>query len=145
MQRTFWAAALALQLCAAPVFAQSTPATTPSTPPVTTPPPPAAAPPTGGPNSLPTAEPANTIANGGSPSGGLGTSGLSTSGLSTSGLSKGANSFTEAQARSRLQHHGYAQVSALTKDQDGIWRGSAMRNGTPVHVSVDYKGNISSN
>lgn len=129
MQRMIWAAGLALQLCAAPAFAQSTPATTPSTPPVTTPPPPEAHPPTGGPNSLPTAEPANTIVKGGV----------------SGGLNSGANSFTEAQARSRLQHHGYSQVSTLTKDQDGIWRGSAMRNGTQVQVSVDYKGNVSSN
>jgi protein CpxP len=126
MQRKIWASAgLALQLCAAPAFAQSTPATTPSTPPVTTPPPPGAAPPTGGPDSLPTAEPANAIEN--------------------SGLSKGANSFTENQARIRLENHGYRQVSALSKDRDGIWRGSAVRNGTQVHVAVDYRGRISSN
>jgi putative membrane protein len=84
-------------------------------------------PPTGGPNSLPPGEPANAIAS------------------SANGLSKGANSFTEAQARNRLQQHGYRQVSELTKDQDGIWRGSATRNGRQVHVSLDYKGNISSN
>jgi hypothetical protein len=129
MQRTIWAAGLALQLCAAPAFAQGTPATTPATPPVTNPPPPAAHPPTGGPNSMPTSEPANAIA-GGSDSADV--------------LSRGANSFTEAQARNRLQQHGYRQVSALTKDPDGIWRGSAVRNGHQVHVGLDYKGNISS-
>jgi protein CpxP len=124
------AAGLALQLCAAPAFAQSAPATTPSTPPVTTPPLPAVHPPTGGPGSLPPGEPANAIANG-NPGGG--------------GLSPGANSFTEAQARSRLLAHGYSQVSALSKDQEGVWRGSATRNGRQVHVGLDYKGNISSN
>jgi protein CpxP len=118
-------AGLALQLYAAPAFAQSTPSTTPSTPPVTTPPPPAVHPPTGGPNSLPTAEPANAI--------------------DTSGVTPGANSFTEAQARSRLRDNGYSEVSALTKDQNGIWRGSAIKNGSPVHVSVDFKGHIASN
>ncbi|MGA3004014.1 MAG: hypothetical protein ABSE20_20045 [Acetobacteraceae bacterium] len=130
MQRTIWAAGLALQLGAASAFAQSSPATTPSTPPVTTPPPPAAHPPTGGPNSLPTSEPANAIA-GGNPG--------------AEGLSRGANSFTEAQARDRLRQHGYRQVSALTKDQDGVWRGSAIKDGHQVHVGLDYKGNISSN
>jgi putative membrane protein len=135
MQRSLWprtirVAGLALQLGAVPAFAQSTPATTPSTPPVTSPPPPAANPPTGGPNSLPPSEPANAI-DSGNPG--------------TGGLSKGANSFTEAQARDRLRKHGYGQVSALTKDQDGVWRGSAIRNGHQVHVGLDYKGNVSSN
>jgi hypothetical protein len=141
MQRSLWrqgirAAGLALQLGAAPAFAQSTPATTPSSPAVTTPPPPAANPPSGGPNSLPPSEPANAI--------GSGNPGAA-SGPGASALSNGANSFTEAQARDRLRKHGYAQVSALTKDQDGVWRGSAFRNGHQVHVGLDYKGNILSN
>jgi len=135
MQRSLWhqairAAGLALQLGAAPAFAQSAPATTPSTPLVATPPPPAANPPTGGPNSLPPGEPANAIGS---------------DHLGPVGVSKGANSFTEAQARDRLRKQGYAQISALTKDQDGVWRGSAFRNGHQVHVGLDYKGNISSN
>jgi protein CpxP len=132
---SIWGAGLALQLAAAPAFAQSTPTTTPSTPPVTTPLPPSANPPTGGPNSLPPGEPANAIASG-NPGGNA---------LNKGGLNKGATSFTEAQARDRLQQHGYSQVSALTKDQDGIWRGSAIREGRQVHVGLDYKGNISTN
>jgi periplasmic protein CpxP/Spy len=124
MKQLIWAG-LALQLCAGPVFAQSAPATTPSTPPVTTPPAPAVNQPTGGPNSPPIAEPANAI--------------------DTTGVAPGANSFTEAQARSRLRDNGYSQVSALKKDQNGIWRGSAEKSGTSVHVSVDYKGHIASN
>ncbi|MDX8451169.1 DUF4142 domain-containing protein [Mesorhizobium sp. VK9D] len=36
----------------------------------------------------------------------------------------GANSFTEAQAKSRIQDAGFANVSALTKDDQGIWRGT---------------------
>lgn len=124
MKPLIWAG-IALQLCAVPAFAQSTPATTPSTPPVTTPPLPAAQPPSGGPNSMPTAEPANVV--------------------DKSGVTPGANSFTESQAMSRLRQDGYTQVSALNKGDDGIWRGSASKNGTPVHVQVDYKGRISSN
>jgi periplasmic protein CpxP/Spy len=122
-------AGLALQLCAAPVFAQSSPTTTPATPQVTTPPPPSEHPPTGGPNTLPTGEPANVI---------------DRSDHSSTGVSPGANSFTETQARNRLRQRGFSEVSALTKDHDGIWRGSAVRDGAQVHVSVDYKGTISS-
>jgi protein CpxP len=60
-------------------------------------------------------------------------------------LVKGANSFTEGQARTRLEHNGYSQVSGLTKGNDGIWRGTATKNGSPVHVGVDFKGDISMN
>lgn len=135
MQRWFWprtimAAGLALQFGVAPVFAQSTPATTPSTPPVTTPPPPAVHPPTGGPNSLPTSEPANAIEKGG---------------VSAEGPGRSVSAFTEAQARSRLRQNGYREVSGLTMDPDGTWRGSVTRNGHQVHVALDNKGNISTN
>ena len=61
------------------------------------------------------------------------------------GAVPGANSFTESQARSRLEKNGYSQVSGLTKGDDGIWRGAATKNGSSVHVTVDYKGNISVN
>jgi hypothetical protein len=58
-------------------------------------------------------------------------------------LSPGANSFAEGQARSLLESRGFAQVSALMNDSQGIWRGTAMNGSTRVRVSVDYKGNIS--
>jgi len=61
------------------------------------------------------------------------------------GAVPGANSFTESQARSRLEKNGYSQVSGLKKGDDGIWRGSAMKGGNSVQVSVDYKGDISMN
>ena len=35
----------------------------------------------------------------------------------------GANSFTEAQAKSRIEKAGYTNVSGLSKDKDGIWKG----------------------
>lgn len=54
----------------------------------------------------------------------------------------GANSFTEAQARARIEAQGYTSVSQLTKDADGIWRGAAMRNGQKVEVALDYQGNV---
>ena len=57
----------------------------------------------------------------------------------------GANSFTEGEAKSRLQKAGYSDVSGLSKDNQGIWRGTASKNGKAVKVSLDYKGNISEN
>jgi len=54
----------------------------------------------------------------------------------------GANSFTEAQARSRIEAHGYTNVSGLTKDDNSIWRGKATKDGTLVNVALDYQGNI---
>jgi putative membrane protein len=54
----------------------------------------------------------------------------------------GANSFTEAQAKMRLENQGFTGVSALMKDKDGIWRGMASKAGRSVNVSVDYQGNI---
>ena len=54
----------------------------------------------------------------------------------------GANSFTETQARSRIEAQGYMSVGELTKDADGVWRGSAMRNGQKVEVALDYQGNV---
>jgi hypothetical protein len=55
---------------------------------------------------------------------------------------KGANSFTEGQARDRALSHGFTAVSQLAKDGDGIWRGTAQRDGKPVKVAIDYKGNV---
>jgi hypothetical protein len=55
---------------------------------------------------------------------------------------KGANSFTEGQAKDRIVAAGFTSVSTLAKDGDGIWRGSAMRDGASVSVAVDFKGNV---
>jgi hypothetical protein len=55
---------------------------------------------------------------------------------------KGANSFTEAQARERINAAGFTGLGRLTKDADGIWRGNATRNGQPVQVSLDYTGAV---
>jgi hypothetical protein len=64
----------------------------------------------------------------------------------------GANSFTEAQAKSRIEAAGYSNVSGLTKDKDGIWRGKASKasttvgsttlRSTTVDVALDYQGNV---
>lgn len=55
---------------------------------------------------------------------------------------KGANSFTEGEAKSRIEKMGFANVSELKKDQDGVWRGHAMKNGQRVDVALDYQGNV---
>lgn len=59
-----------------------------------------------------------------------------------SGLEKGANSFTEGQAKSRIEGAGLMTVTDLKKDDMGIWRGKAMRDGKSVVVGFDYKGSI---
>jgi hypothetical protein len=55
---------------------------------------------------------------------------------------KGANSFTEGQAKDRALSHGLTDVGALKKDDDGIWRGAASQDGKSVEVAVDFKGNV---
>ena len=55
----------------------------------------------------------------------------------------GANSFTEAQAKSRIEAAGFTGLDQLQKDDQGIWRGRAQRNGQQVSVSLDYQGNVS--
>ena len=54
----------------------------------------------------------------------------------------GANSFTEGEAKSRIEARGFANVSELKKDDQGIWRGKAMRNGRNVDVALDFQGNV---
>lgn len=61
----------------------------------------------------------------------------------TDAPASGANSFTEGQARDRIQAAGYSDVSDLQKDDQGIWRGQGMRNGQRVAVALDYQGNVS--
>lgn len=55
---------------------------------------------------------------------------------------KGANSFTMNEAKARIQRDGYSNVDNLSKDNDGIWRGKAQKDGTTTTVWLDYKGNI---
>lgn len=55
---------------------------------------------------------------------------------------KGANSFTEGQAKDRAVAWGATDVNGLTKDADGIWRGTSKMEGKASNVAVDYKGNV---
>ena len=55
---------------------------------------------------------------------------------------KGRNSFTEGEAKSRIEARGFANVTQLQKDDNGVWRGRAMKDGKPVEVSLDFQGNV---
>lgn len=54
----------------------------------------------------------------------------------------GANSFTEAQAKDRIEKAGFTQVTSLKKDDQGIWRASGMKGDKKVNVSLDFQGNV---
>jgi hypothetical protein len=54
----------------------------------------------------------------------------------------GANSFTEGQAKSRMESSGYSNVSDLKKDDKGVWRGKAMKDGKSTEISLDFQGNV---
>jgi hypothetical protein len=54
----------------------------------------------------------------------------------------GANSFTEAQAKDRIEKAGFSEVSGLKKDDQGIWRASAKKGSSEVNVSLDFHGNV---
>ena len=54
----------------------------------------------------------------------------------------GRNSFTMGEARRRITAAGFTSVKDLKKDDRGIWRGDAMKNGAPSKVALDYQGNV---
>ena len=54
----------------------------------------------------------------------------------------GANSFTEAQARQHIVNSGYTSVTGLSQDSNGLWHGTATKNGKAGPVALDFKGNI---
>jgi PRC-barrel domain len=57
-------------------------------------------------------------------------------------LEAGASSFTEAQAKSRIEAAGYQDATGLRKDENGIWRARARRGGQTVEVGLDYRGTV---
>ena len=54
----------------------------------------------------------------------------------------GANSFTEDQAKDRMEKAGFSQVTGLRKDDQGVWRASAKQGDKQVNVSLDFRGNV---
>lgn len=55
---------------------------------------------------------------------------------------EGANSFTEGQAKARLEAQGYTNITDLKKDDQGVWRAKASKGGSNSNVSLDFQGNI---
>lgn len=55
---------------------------------------------------------------------------------------RGANSFTEGEARRRIESNGFSNVTGLAKDNDGVWRGKAQKGSQQAQVWLDYKGNV---
>jgi hypothetical protein len=62
--------------------------------------------------------------------------------VDASALEEGANSFTEGQARGRIEAAGFADVQELRKDDRGFWRARATRGGSPAEVAMDFRGRI---
>ena len=62
--------------------------------------------------------------------------------INDGGAKVGANSFTRGQTRQHILNSGYTAVSALTKGDDGVWRGVATKDGAPVPVALDFKGDV---
>lgn len=55
---------------------------------------------------------------------------------------EGANSFTENQAKERIEENGFTNVMELMKDDQGVWRAKATKDGAEQNVSLDYQGNV---
>jgi hypothetical protein len=54
----------------------------------------------------------------------------------------GANSFTESQAKDRIEKAGFTEITGLRKDDQGIWRANAKQGDKQVNVSLDFRGNV---
>ena len=54
----------------------------------------------------------------------------------------GANSFTEGQAKSKIEASGYTDISNLKKDDSGVWTGTATKGSQKVNVKLDFQGNV---
>ncbi len=57
---------------------------------------------------------------------------------------EGKNSFTKAQANSRLSKAGFSHISGLTKGDSGVWHATAKKRKITYKVTLDYQGNITS-
>jgi hypothetical protein len=62
--------------------------------------------------------------------------------VNPAGPAAGANSFTEGQAKSRMEAAGYTGVTGLMKDKDGVWHGKASKAGAMSDVTLDFQGNV---
>lgn len=57
---------------------------------------------------------------------------------------KGENSFTQDQAKSRMEEAGFTNVMGLSLDNEGVWHAAGEKDGAPVMIKMDYQGNITS-
>jgi putative membrane protein len=71
----------------------------------------------------------------------LGKSEAGTSGSSAE-ATPGRNSFTEGQAKQRIEESGFENVTGLRKDRNGIWTGQATKDGKQVGVQLDFQGDV---
>jgi hypothetical protein len=56
--------------------------------------------------------------------------------------SASSRAFTKDQARAEIEAAGYSRASSLRRDSEGFWHGEAEKDGVPVNVTVDLKGNV---
>ena len=54
----------------------------------------------------------------------------------------GKTSFTEGEAKDRIEKHGYVIVTNPLKGDRGIWYAQATKDGKAVRLMVDYQGNV---
>ena len=55
---------------------------------------------------------------------------------------EGENSFTEEQARERIEEAGFTNVTGLKLSESGVWEGSATKGADNITVQLDYQGNV---
>jgi hypothetical protein len=65
-----------------------------------------------------------------------------TGAIDRTALQPGKNSFTEGQARSRIEAAGFTNVGTLVMDEQGIWRATANKGAMKVAVGLDYQGTV---
>jgi protein CpxP len=70
------------------------------------------------------------------------TKGQEGSGSTAAEANPGRNSFTEGEAKSRIEKSGFQNVTGLKKDESGVWTGQAMKDGKQVNVQLDYQGDV---
>ncbi len=58
------------------------------------------------------------------------------------GTQRPLNTLPESQARERLMNSGYTNLSTLTSDPSGLWRGTATKDGRSVNITVDGAGRV---
>jgi hypothetical protein len=49
---------------------------------------------------------------------------------------------TELQARERIDKQGYTAVTGLKQDAQGLWHGSATKDGKTVDIMLDMDGKV---